>query len=375
MKIVVNTRLIHKDHLDGIGWFSYSSLKKIVKDHPEVDFYFIYNYKSDFDLFPEKNVHPVYFFPPARHAFLNIIWFEWHLKRLLNKIKPDLFLSPDGNLCLGWKGKQLAVIHDLNFHHQPKGLGFFDRHYYNFFYPKYAEAATRIATVSNYSKKDIEDAYSVSPDRIDVVYNGINDFYAPIPQAQQLDVRDQFTQGKPYFVFIGSLTPRKNIQGLMRAYDIYRKKYPSDVQLIIIGGGLYQAKEIQQLKNELEFGNQIQFIGRLSGELLNEVLSSAIALVFVPFFEGFGIPLIEAMQCGTPVIASNTSCVPEIAGEAALYVDPHNADQIADAMNLIHQDAALSESLIQKGFVRKNTYSWEKTAALLWESMMKAISS
>lgn len=375
MKIVVNTRLIHKDHLDGIGWFSYSSLKKIVRDHPEVDFYFIYNYKSDFDLFPEKNVHPVYFFPPARHAFLNIIWFEWHLKRLLNKIKPDLFLSPDGNLCLGWKGKQLAVIHDLNFHHQPKGLGFLDRHYYNFFYPKYAKAATRIATVSQYSKKDIEDTYSINSDIIDVVYNGINDFYAPISDTQQLKVRDQYTKGKPYFVFIGSLTPRKNIQGLMRAYDNYRKKYPSDVQLIIIGGGLYQAKEIQQLKNELEFGNQIQFIGRLSGELLNEVLSSAIALVFVPFFEGFGIPLIEAMQCGTPVIASNTSCVPEIAGEAALYVDPHNADQIADAMNLIHQDVALRESLVQKGFVRKNAFSWEKTAALLWQSMIKAIAS
>jgi glycosyltransferase involved in cell wall biosynthesis len=373
MKIAVNTRLLRKDSLDGIGWFTYNTLRNMVAAHPETEFHFFFDRKPDPSFLFGPNVVAHVLWPPSRHALLHFIWFEWSVKKKLKALKPDLFLSPDGMLCMGWKGKQLAVIHDINFKHNPRALKFSNRVYYNTLFPRFARIATRIATVSAFSKQDIAGSYHIDPQKIDVVYNGINSFYHPVPDDQKQNIRDRYAKGQSYFIFIGSISPRKNIAGLMKAFDHYRAHHNSSTHLLIVGGGLYKKNEYLKLKGQLRHGSAIHFTGRLPDKELNEVLGAALALVYVPLFEGFGIPLIEAMQCGVPVISSNTSSMPEVAGAAALLVDPCDTNAISEAMAKMEIDPSLRNILIEKGYQQKNKFSWEETATAVWQSMMRCL--
>lgn len=373
MKIAVNTRLLRKNRMDGIGWFTYNTLRFIVQKKPEIEFHFLFDTTVDESFLFAANVKAHLLSPPAKHALLNIVWFEWSVKRFLEKEKPDLFLSPDGILCLGWKGKQFEVIHDINFLHKPKDLKFSNRKYYNFFFPKFAERAARIATVSAYSKQDICTSYRVAEEKVDVVYCGVNSFYHPVDARIMAATQTKYAGGYSYFVFIGTLSPRKNVLGLMKAFELYKKQSGLTTRLLIVGGSMYKTNELHDFQQQMQFGKDIVFTGRLGDEDLNSVLASALCLVFVPFFEGFGIPVIEAMQCDVPVIASNVTSVPEIAGNAAILVDPFNTEEIKDAMIRVAEDESLRSSLILKGRIRKEQFSWEKTADLLWSSISKCL--
>lgn len=373
MKIAVNTRLLRKDKLDGIGWFTFNTLRHIVRQHPETEFHFFFDGRPDPSFLFGPNVVSHVLYPPARHAVLNVLWFEWSVRSKLQRLKPDLFLSPDGILCLGWGGKQLAVIHDINFLHHPAALKFSNRHYYNYFFPRFARKATRIATVSEFSKKDIVEHYKINPSLIDVVYNGVNSFYEPLSPAEKEKVREQFAGGNDYFIFIGTLSPRKNVLGLMKAFEQYRAMNGGNTQLLIVGGSMYKTGELLAYQQQLAFGSSIHFLGRLPDEELNRVLGAALALVFVPFFEGFGIPVIEAMQCRVPVIASNVTSVPEVTGNAALLVDPADTAAISTAMQQLENDELLRESLIEKGAQRKELFTWERSAQLLWQSITRCL--
>ncbi len=370
MRIVVNTRLLIENKLDGIGWFTYETLKRITKNHPEHEFYFLFDRKySDKFIFSE-NVTPVVLNPPARHPFLWFLWFEISVKRFLKKVNADLFLSPDGYLSLKSGVKQIAVIHDINFVHRPEDLPFFSRKYYNYFFPEFAEKAYKIATVSEYSKQDISKQFKVSDNKISVVYNGCNEVYLPVNEEIKTEVRQRFTEGKDYFIFIGTLHPRKNIARLFYAFEKFKKETKSDFKLVIVGTKMFMTSDIEKAYSQSEFKNDIIFTGRLKPEKLHLVLASAFAMTFVPLFEGFGIPLIEAMNCDVPVITSNTTSLPEVAGDAALFVSPFDVDEIKNAMIKISENEELRKSLIGKGRVRKNDFSWDKTAEKLWEIMV-----
>lgn len=373
MKIAVNTRLLRKNKMDGIGWFTYNTLKKITNDHPEVEFHFFFDSGIDESFLFSENIVAHNLFPPAKHALLNIAWFEWSVKKKLESIDPDLFLSPDGILCLGWQGKQYGVIHDINFVHMPEVLKYSNRKYYNYFFPKYARKASRIGTVSQFSKNDIVNTFKVDDKKIDVLYNGINNFYHPITPTEINKTKLEFTGGNDYFVFIGTLSPRKNIERLIKAFNIYRKKNGRCTKMVIVGGNMYKTDNLFALQKELAYGKDIIFTGRLKDEVLNNILGAASALVFVPLFEGFGIPTIEAMQCKVPIIASDISSIPEIVGDAALLVNPFNEAEIADSMEEIFENIPLRNELIIKGEARRGLFSWDKTADLLWKSINRII--
>lgn len=373
MKIAVNTRLLRKNAMDGIGWFTYNTLKKITVENPGIEFHFFFDSGVDESFLFSKNIVPHNLFPPAKHALLNIAWFEWSVKRKLQSINSDLFLSLDGILCLGWAGKQYGIIHDLNFYHMPEVLKYSNRVYYNHFIPKYAKKATRLGTVSEFSKQDIIKTLGVAPHKIDVLYNGINAFFEPVSGNVKQETRNRLTNGNPYFVFTGTLSPRKNILGLLKAFELFKVQTNSNLSLVIAGGGMYKTQELYEYQEQMKAGVDVIFTGRMTDDEMNKAVASAEAMIFVPFFEGFGIPPIEAMQCGVPVIASNTSSVPEVTGDAALLVDPYNIQDIANAMERLYTDTSLQAHLIQKGHIRKTFFSWDKTADLLWESVGKML--
>ena len=366
MKIAVNTRLLLKDKLEGIGWVAYECLSRIVKAHPDDEFYFLFDRKPDPKFIFAENVKPVVLFPQARHPFLYIIYFEISVRRALRKIKPDVFISTDAYLCMHTKTPQIAVFHDINFEHFPQDFPRLALWHYKKYFPQYARKAAKIITVSEFSKQDIIDNYKVEPDKIEVVYNGANEGFKPVSEEEKLSIRKQYTAGYQYFMFVGSLHPRKNLTRLFPAFDIFKEKTGSDVKLLIVGEKRWWTEPIQKAFEAMRHQDDVVFVGHLQMNELHRVTAAALASVYVSYFEGFGIPIIEAYKCDVPVITSNVTSMPEVAGDAAILVDPFDVESIAGAMELV-MDENVRNTLIEKGRVRKNDFSWDKAAAGWWE--------
>lgn len=394
MVIAVNTRFLIKGKLEGIGWFTYESLKRITKKHPEHQFLFLFDRPFSEEFIFSDNVSPHVIGPQARHPFLWYWWFEQSLPKVLHKYEPDIFLSPDGFLPLstftpaGTKQcKLVPVIHDLNFEYYPDDVPFLARKYYKKYFPLFAKKASRIATVSEYSKQDISKLYKITADKIDVVYDGANELFKPHPipafpsregekhPALSLVGRDGEGLVIPFFLFVGALHPRKNVSRLLLAFDLFKKAEPSTIKLVIVGEKMFITSEMEQVYRKMSFRNDVLFTGRLDIDALKEVMAGAFSLVFVPYFEGFGIPIIEAMYCDVPVITSNVTSMPEIAGNAGLLVDPFSVDSIKEGMLKIYKDENLRIKLIENGRIQRKKFSWDKTSEKLWNCMEKTIAT
>lgn len=373
MKIAVNVHTLVKDHLEGLGWFTFESLKRITQQHPEHDFLFIFGkgIHQDFifsDNITAINIGPKYFRPLALY-----LKFEWILPWVLRKHKIDLFISTDGISSTKIKGKNLNVIHDLNFEEKPEWLPKSFSNYYRKYFPKWAKNATRIATVSEYSKQDIHHRYQVPLDRIDVVYNGSNELYQALSEKEQNTTKQQFTKGNAYFVFVGSLHPRKNIDRLLLAFDTFKAEDTKNIKLVIVGNRFYWSGPIKEAFDSMKYQEDVIFTGHLPTDKLRQIIASSLALSYVSLFEGFGIPLVEAMNSETAIITSNVTCLPEIAGNAALYVDPNSTQEIADAMLQISSSPELRQRLIENGRIQSKKFSWQMTSEKLWQSIQKAM--
>jgi len=375
MRIAVNTRLLLKGKLEGIGWYTNETLKRIVLQHPEHEFIFFFDRPYDPSFIFASNVTPVVFEPQARHPVLFYIWFELRIPYLLRKYKADLFLSTDGLLSLKTKVPTCLVMHDLAFEHYPQHLKRSHRMYLRKFSPLFAKKATRIVTVSEFSKQDIAERYRISLDNIDVSYNGAHVQYKPLEWEAREQVKSQYADGCEFFVYAGALHPRKNILNLLKAFVAFKKRQRSNMKLVIVGRMAWKYEEIEHMRQSMPFKNDVKWVGYLDVEELASVIGSAYALVYPSLFEGFGIPILEALQCNVPAITSNTSSMPEVGGDAALLVDPTDYQDIADKMQLMYKDEALRSRLIAAAPAQVGKFTWDKAADRLWDSMMRCLPS
>jgi glycosyltransferase involved in cell wall biosynthesis len=372
MNIAVNTRLLLANKLEGIGWFSYESLKRITQAHPEHHFYFIFDRPYANEFIFSNNITPLIAHPPSRHPVLWYLYFEYGIPYVLRNIKADVFLSTDCYLSLNLKIPSIDVIHDLNFEHAEDFLTGCYKQYCRYFFPKFARKATRIATVSEFSKNDIHRYYKIDKEKIDVVYSGVNEIFKPLSLEEKNTVKQNFTNRNPYFLFVGLIQKRKNLATIFKAFDQYKNGgYPH--KLVIVGEKKWWTGEIEDTFLAMKHQDDVIFLGRKSSKELAQLMASAESLLYPSLFEGFGLPIIEAFQSGTPVITSNVSSMPEVAGDAAILVNPYSIDELTAAMIRITNNETLRQSLIEKGHLQRQHFSWDLTAKLLWECIEKAI--
>ena len=365
MRIGVNTRFLLSSKMEGFGWYTYEVVKRLVENHPEHEFVFFFDRPFDPKFVFGKNVEPVVLFPPARHPVLFRWWFNRSITKALKKYKIDVFFSPDGYLSLKTMIPQIPVIHDLNFEHYPEDLPTKHRNYYRTYFPKFAEKAAQIITVSNYSKADIVSTYGIESDKITVAWNGASPTFVPLDKEKIDTVRAKYTSGRPYFIYVGAIHARKNVGRLVNAFSKFAWKN-NQVDLLIVGESIWNSENtlIPEVADEIK--QRIIFTGHIPLSELNELMGAALALTYVPYFEGFGIPLVEAMRCGLPILSGNLTCLPEVAEDAAIYVDPFNVDEISDTMLKLSDDESLRIKLSQQSLKRAELFSWDHTAKAVW---------
>jgi glycosyltransferase involved in cell wall biosynthesis len=368
LKIAVNTRLLLTTNIDGIGWFTAETLSRITQQHPEHEFIFIFDRPFDSSLIFSSNITPLIVPPQARHPLLYYIWFEHMIPRALKKSGADIFLSTDGYLSLSSDVPSVLVMHDLNFEHNPEDLPWLASKYLRYYFPKFAEHATRIATVSEFSRNDISTLYSIPREKIDVVYSGAGEQFRPLSPSEQSAVRTQFSRGCEYFLLAGSIQPRKNLVNQFRAFDLFKESDSRNMKLLVVGAKYWWKDDMRNAYETMHYRDDVIFTGRLSFSDLRKVVASAFAQTYVSYFEGFGLPLVEAFCCDVPVITSNITSMPEIAGDAALLADPSDPVSICSAMQQLAKDENLRHQLIAKGRLRLTEFTWQKTAEKLWNT-------
>ncbi len=374
MRIGVNTRLLVKGKMDGLAWYAYEILQRMVKKHPDDEFIFFFDRQPDKDFIFAPNVKPIVLFPQARHPFLWFCFFELSLPKAIKKENIDVFFSPDGFLSMKSDVKSLNVIHDLNFEHLSNTLPPLVYVYYRFFFPKYAKKANKLATVSNFSRLDIGQQYDIDTKDIIVIPNACaKDFYS-ISTSEQTKICKQYTMGKPFFICVGTINKRKNIVNILLAFEKFKQKGHIE-QLLFVGNRKHWDKEMTYTLNKMKFKDEVIFTNYISTAVLNKLLASAKALLYPSLFEGFGVPILEAFACHTPVISSNITAMPEVAGDAAILVNPYNTDEIVEAMCNIIKDKTLTQNLIEKGQKQLQKFSWDKSETLVWQELQNLYNS
>jgi glycosyltransferase involved in cell wall biosynthesis len=295
------------------------------------------------------------------------------LPKALKKYNVDVFFSPDGYLSLRTEIPQICTIHDINFEHYPKDLPRSASWYLRRYFPRFAEKADHIVTVSEYSKNDLCKTYSIPNTKVTAVWNGASENFKPIGENEVSQIRDKFTNGRPYFVFVGSIHPRKNLKRLIEAFALYSDQNPSAWDLVVVGENMWKGKNKLDIPESIL--DKVHFTGRLSQEDLAKVVGSAESLAYIPYFEGFGIPLVEAMKCGIPIISGDRTSLPEVAGEAALYCDPFDANSVKQALEKMSNNDEIRNDLKRKSIQRADLFSWDKAADQTWSEIEKILPS
>ena len=229
--------------------------------------------------------------------------------------------------------------------------------------------AVKILTVSEYSRKDIIETYGVSNDKVKAIWNGASDLYVPLDDENKMVMQDQYANGLPYLLFVGALHPRKNVSRLIKAFEKIKIENPSlEQQLVIVGTELWSNSNYP-VQMDAVIKSQIHFTGHVQLHELAKIMAAAQIFTYVPYFEGFGIPLVEAMKCGTPILSGNLTSLPEVAGEAALYCNPLDTNDIAEKLLQLINDNELQMNLTEKGLERAKQFSWDKTAESVWQEI------
>jgi glycosyltransferase involved in cell wall biosynthesis len=305
---------------------------------------------------------------PLNHRFWTVIWHRLHLPLPVDLITGpvDVFHSPDYVLPPLSQGKKVVTVHDLSFLRFPEGAEPRLRRYLSAAVPRIVREADLVLGDSENTKQDIVEFFGVNPDKVKVVYPGVDPAFRPIKDPQALAAaRELYRLDSPFILCVGTLEPRKNLTTLLDAYAALRSGGEVDHKLVIAGGKGWLYDGIFSRAAELSLQDDVAFLGYVAEEHLPALYCLSDLLVFPSLYEGFGLPPLEAMACGTPVITSDSSALPEVVGQAALMVRAEDGEALAEAIKTLLADSDLRKDLVSKGLSRAAEFTWRASGEKL----------
>ena len=290
-------------------------------------------------------------------------WEQIELPHYLKRSGLPLLLSLATTAPLRYKRK-IVTLHDLSIWHFPQAVSWKFRLLYRFLLPRVVASSLHVTTVSNFCKNDIAEKFDTSPGRLSVIYNA-----SSFSGQKTGDERDD----RRVLIAVGSLQPYKNIAGLLEAFRLFKESGATGYVLKLVGGIDRNVFKDNSLVQMIDAADDIEMTGYVSDEDLLALYGTATAFVFPSLFEGFGLPPLEAMACGCPVIASNAASIPEVCGDAAVYFDPEDANEMAQRMAEVVANPALRSKMSAAGYVNAARFSWDKSAKLMYELAKKYV--
>ena len=362
VRIAINTRLLLPGSLEGIGYYVQELCRRLPELLPEAQFLFCFDRPFDPRLVAHPRVSGKVIFPPTRDPLLWKVWFDYRLPQVLRDWGADIFFSPDGYCSLRTDIPQVMVLHDIAFAHYSDHLPGRVQRYYERNVPLFLDKAVQVIAVSDFVRQDLHHRYGTPLKKVSVAGNGVKPIFQPATEESIAVVRGRYTEGLPYLFYLGAVHPRKNIDALIGAYTKFREQTTQKIPLLLGGRLAWQNESVKAMHAASPYKQDIHFLGYLPESELAKVLGAALAMIYPSLSEGFGVPLLEAMHAEVPILCSQATSLPEVAGPAALYFNPHNVPAIAAAIERIVSDAALRQRLIGNGRVQRERYSWQQTA-------------
>lgn len=260
------------------------------------------------------------------------------------------------------KTKSIVTIHDLSYIRVPETASPSLKAYLDAVVPRSLHRATHIHAVSEMTRQDIISLYQIPPEKISVIFNAVEPHFKPITPTQELFTKYNIPN-VPYIITVGTVQPRKNYSRLVKALAQLRTKH--DIHLVVVGGNGWLEDEFYATIRNTKMTDYVHLTGFVADKELPALYTGAQMMVFPSLYEGFGIPILEAMACGVPVVSSNTSSLPEVAEDAALLIDPYSVDEIHNALERVITDQNLCKTLIQSGLKQALKFTWEQSAKQL----------
>ena len=294
------------------------------------------------------------------------LWTHLRLTAEIHRHPPDALFVPAHVLPLHCPVPAAVTVHDLGYHYHPEAHPLFQRKYLAWTTRRHIRVANHVIVDSAATRADLVQHYQADPARISVVHLGRN---PDLQRVESLDliaqVKEKYRLNGPYLLYIGTLQPRKNLLRLVTAFQQVAQNHP--VKLVLAGGKGWLYDDIFARIQALGLGERVLLPGYIAEEDKAALISGATVYVFPSLYEGFGLPLLEAMACGTPVLTSNVSSLPEIAGDAALLIDPLDVAAITAGLNRLLSELSLRQTLIDRGYRRVQEFSWDKAARQIVE--------
>lgn len=377
MIIAVNAIFFNSANLEGYGHYTVSIFKLLVKQYPQHQFVFVYDRPHPTDLIIGENVESITVAPAARHIPAFFYWYNISAALAVKKIKADVWVQPYGFCSLSTSVPQVLVVHDLAFKHFPQHISWTQRWHYAAMTPRFLKKAKRVVTVSEFSKQDIIQSYPQLALDPTVISGAARSGFVPLSWEEKEQVKEAYTEGYEYFLCVGGINPRKNMMHILKAFSLFKKWHKSNMKLVFAGRLAWQYQEFVEKLKTFKYRNDVVLTGYVAETILQKLTGAAYASLYVTHFEGFGLPIVEAMQSGVPVVVGNNSSMPEVGGEAVLYADASDPENIASQMQALYRNEKMREKLIQKGLEQAALYSWEQAAQLFWKEILatKAVSS
>ncbi len=361
MKIAVNGRHV-LNHLEGIGHYTVEVVGRLAGEYPKDEFHILYDRKDHGTQLKAPNIIEHVVFPPARHPLLWSIWFNSRIPQIMSRIEADVFFSPEGMLSLTSEVPTLMTIHDLAYIHFPEYSIGSHRKFLENNMPKFIKKADKISCVSQFTKNDVQALFPAVENKLSIAYNGVRNLFDPVTEESKFQIREKVTEGKKYVIYVGSIHPRKNIAKLIHAFLRMNASIDKPMMLVLAGRMAWKSDEIKKTLNQKEVMEHVLHLEGLNDKEVSQLIAGAEALCYISLWEGFGVPVLEAMASGVPVVTSGESAMEEICAHAAYYCDPYNVDSIQEALLSIVGDQETRKKYIVEGFKRASLFNWDETA-------------